>query len=137
MEFRNIKAEELHSEWAFIKQGLQVILEKTKDRWLPEDIYWLIKQNSIWAYVVFDEGVRVGVVLLQLNNGWDGKELYIFGGWNAGEKDVIEFSMSEILKAGKYAGAKRLKMQSNRRGFERYASSIGFSLDHVQYEREL
>jgi len=137
MEFRNIAAEVIHSEWPFIRQGLEKILAETGDRWLPEDVFWLIKQNSIWAYVVFDGDERVGVVLLQPTNGWDGKELYLFGGYNVGNKDVIEFSMDEIIKAGRSIGARRIKMQSNRKGFEKYCSSIGFKMDFVQYEREI
>lgn len=137
MEFRHIAAEVIHSEWDFIKRGIDDILSKTGDLWMPEDVYWLIKQNSIWAYVVFDGDDRLGVVLLQPTNGWDGKELYIFGGWNVGSKDVIEFSMPEIIKVARYVQSRRIKFQSPRKGFDKYVERIGFKYAHTMYEREL
>lgn len=137
MEFRNIAAEVIHSEWPFIRQGIESILAKIEDRWLPEDIYWLVKQNSIWAYIVFDGDERVGLVLLQPTNGWDGKELYLFGGWNVGTKDVIEFSMPEIIKVARYVQARRIKFQSPRKGFDKYVERIGFKYSHSLYELEL
>ena len=137
MEFRHIAPEIIHDYWPFIRQGIESILAKIEDRWLPEDIYWLIKQNSIWAYIVFDGDERVGLVLLQPTNGWDGKELYLFGGWNVGTKDVIEFSMPEIIKVARYVQARRIKFQSTRKGFEKYVESIGFKYAHSLYEMEL
>jgi hypothetical protein len=137
MEFRHISSEVIHSEWDFIKQGIISILDKTQDRWLPEDIYWLIKQNSIWAYVVLDGEEKLGVVLLQPTNGWDGKELYLFGGWNIGSRDVIEFSMPEIVKVAKHCQARRIKFQSPRKGFDKYVERIGFKYSHSMFEREL
>jgi hypothetical protein len=137
MQFKLIKPEELHSEWDFIKQGIDGILNKIHDRWLPEDIYWLIKQNSIWAYVVFDGDEKLGLVLLQPSAGWDGKELFLFGGFNIGTKDVIEFALPEILNVARHIGAKRIKFQSPRKGFEKYAANIGFEYSHSLYEREL
>lgn len=137
MQFNFVKPEDLHSEWEFIKLGIDGILNKIHDRWLPEDIYWLIKQNSIWAYVVAEGNERLGLVLLQPSTAWDGKELYLFGGFNIGKKDVIEFAMPEILKIAKNISAKRIKFQSPRKGFEKYAANIGFEFSHVMYEREL
>ena len=138
MEFRYITAELIHSEWDFVLKGLQKILDKTGDRWKPEDIYWLIKQGSMWTYVVFDnDGERAGIVLLQPTVGWDGKELFLFGGWNATNADVIDFSLNEILKAARSIGAKRLTTQSKRKGYERYAKRLGLTFSHAQYEREL
>jgi hypothetical protein len=92
----------------------------------------------MWTYVVFDnDGERAGIVLLQPAVGWDGKELFLFGGWNATNADVIDFSLSEILKAARSIGAKRLTTQSKRKGYERYAKRLGLTFSHAQYEREL
>ena len=137
MEFRHIQPENIHADWDFIKRGVEKILKETGDRWLPEDAFWLIKQNSIWAYIVTDKEERVGLVLLQPSTGWDGKELYLFGGFNVGSKDVITFAMPEILKVAKHVNAKRIKFQSPRKGFEKYAQSIGFEYSHSMYELEL
>jgi hypothetical protein len=137
MEFKLVNPELLHSEWNFIKRGIDGILNKIHDRWLPEDIYWLCKQNSIWAYILTDKEERVGLVLLQPSTGWDCKELYLFGGFNVGSKDVITFAMPEILKVAKHINAKRIKFQSPRKGFEKYAQSIGFDYAHTMYELEL
>lgn len=137
MQLRFVKPEELHADWDFINLGINAILTKTKDKWLPEDIYWLIKQNSIWAYIVVDGSDELGLILLQATPAWDGKELYIFGGWNKGSKDVIEFSMPEIIKIAKNVNARRIKFQSPRKGFEKYVERIGFKYAHSLYEMEL
>lgn len=137
MEFRHIHPDVIHDSWPFIKQGIESILDKIQDRWLPEDIYWLIKQNNIWAYIVFDGEERLGLVLLQPTAGWDGKELYLFGGWNIGSRDVIEFSMPEIVKVARYCQARRIKFQSPRKGFDKYIERIGFKYAHTNYELEL
>ncbi len=135
MKLRYVHPDNLHGDWDYLKACIEKVVAKTDERLMKvEDVYWQIKTNNCGAYVVGD---HEGMVILQPCPGWDGKELYIFMAYNDGTHDVVEMCLPEITEVAKTIGAKRLKFQSVRKGFGRYAEGIGFKQDHVLYSKEL
>jgi hypothetical protein len=129
-----VHPDQLHDHWGMVKEGLEYIIAKTKDRWKPEDIYHHIKANSMGLYVL---ETGEGFSILQPIKGWDGTELYVFCGYSRVSHDVVLACMDQIKIIAKGIGAKRVKFQSNRNGFEKRAQEMGYSLDFVQYECEV
>lgn len=129
-----IPKEDIGKVWKFVREGLQYIVDKTQDRWLPEDVYMHIKSGNMGLYMQ-DSGE--GFAVLQQVNGWDGTELYIFCGYSRGEHDIVLQENEQIMDIAKSVGAKRVKFQSSRRGFEKLAQELGYELDFVQFEREV
>lgn len=127
-----VAPDDVSKHWKFVREGLQYIVDKTGDRWLPEDVYMHIKSGNMGLYMSDD-----GFAVLQPVKGWDGTELYIFCGYSRGGHDLVMQESEQIMDIAKSIGAKRVKFQSNRRGFEKLAQEMGYSLDFVQFEREV
>lgn len=124
-----ISSDEIHAHWEAVKAGLQRIKSKTREHWLVEDIYHQLKLGNCGLYV-FDGGF----VILQLLNGWDGKEMNVFCAYGSGNMDWALPQTKEIAKA---AGCKRLKFTSTRDGWEKRAIAVGYTKGHTEYEMEL
>lgn len=129
-----IHPEDLSKHWKFVREGLQYVVDKTQDRWLPEDVYMHLKSNNMGLYMQ-DSGD--GFAILQPIKGWDGMELYIFCGYSRDKHDVVMQDIESIKDIAKSIGAKRVKFQSNRKGFNKLAQDMGYTLDFVQYEMEI
>lgn len=93
-----------------------------------------IKSGNMGLYMQ-DSGD--GFAVLQPVKGWDGMELYIFCGYSRGEHDVVMQDTDSIKDIARSIGAKRIKFQSSRKGFEKLAQDMGYTLDFVQYEVEI
>lgn len=129
-----IPPEDIGKHWKFVREGLQYVVDKTKDRWLPEDVYMHIKSGNMNLFMQ-DSGD--GFAVLQPVKGWDGMELYIFCGYSKDKHDVVMQDIDSIKDIARSIGAKRIKFQSNRKGFEKLAQDMGYTLDFVQYEVEI
>ena len=129
-----IPPEEIGKHWKFVREGLQYVVDKTKDRWLPEDVYMHIKSGNMNLFMQ-DSGD--GFAVLQPVKGWDGTELYIFCGYSRSGHELVMQECEQIKDIARSIGAKRVKFQSNRKGFEKLAQDMGYTLDFVQYEVEI
>lgn len=129
-----IHPEDIGKHWKFVREGLQYVVDKTKDRWLPEDVYMHIKSGNMGLYM---QDSSDGFAVLQPVKGWDGTELYIFCGYSRDKHDVVMQDIDSIKDIAKSIGAKRIKFQSNRKGFEKLAQDMGYTIDFVQYEVEI
>lgn len=145
MNLRFINPEHLHDDWDFLKDCIIKVLEKTKDKHMKvEDVYWLLKANNCGAYIIeekiADPWIRIvkhGMVILQPCKGWDGQELFVFMGYNSGEKEIVKFCDAEIEKIARTMSARRVRWQSVRAGAQRMAESLGYQRDYVVYSKEL
>lgn len=129
-----IPPEDIGKHWKFVREGLQYVVDKTQDRWLPEDVYMHIKSGNMNLFMQ-DSGD--GFAVLQPVKGWDGTELYIFCGYSRGGHELVMQECEQIKDIARSIGAKRVKFQSNRKGFEKLAQDMGYTLDFVQYEVEI
>ncbi len=128
-----IHPDNLHSVWEFVKSGIARIHERAPDRWMAEDAYSMIKNGSLHLYMYGDEGFA----MLQPIRGWDGPEVYVFAAYITPGKDFMTEAFEEVKEIAKQAGAKRIKFQSKRRGWEKKAYDLGYEFGHVEYEVQL
>lgn len=129
-----VHPDNLHDHWELVKTGLQRILDRTSDRWKPEDVYHMLKSNVAGLYVQ-DSGK--GFAILQPTRGWDGNEMFIFAGYSVDEHDVVAQEIEQIKDIARSIGAKRIKFQTKRRGWEKSAAEHGYMPSHTEYELTL
>ena len=134
MTLNYIHPDNLHDAWDFVKEGLQRIHDRAKDRWKFEDVYHAIKSNSFGLYIVNE---HEGFVILQPVRGWDGQELFVFGAYIVPGHDVMDEAFEEVKQIGKGMNAKRIRFQSKREGWSKRAQQLGYEPSHVEYELTL
>lgn len=129
-----VHPDNIHSHWDVVKEGIQRIHERAPDRWKAEDVYHMIKSNSLGLYMVNDGD---GFALLQPIRGWDGPEMYVFAAYLKPGMDFIRDCFDEVKEIAKGMGARRIKFQSKRKGWEKTAERLGYNYGHTEYEVEL
>ncbi len=77
-----VDARELARAWPFVRTGLQAIIDKTGDDWLPEDVYAEIKAGITGLFLLEYAGETIGFICLQV---WpqhhSGPRLFIRAMW--------------------------------------------------------
>mgnify|MGYP006358145345 CR=1 FL=1 len=127
-----VPADELHDYWAFVRDGLGRVLEKGGGRWLPEDIYHLIKSGSAFLHVAFESGAPAGFFVLQEAQDWDAKTLHILAAYSSAHGDIFRHQAT-LMQFAKNAGAKRLTFASPRLGWVGRAPKHGFEIGQTFY----
>ena len=117
-----INPDNLSEVWAEVKHGLEVIKAKTKERWIPEDIYHDLKLKQSLLYM------RQGAFLVLKA---DGQELSIWCAYNTIGGDFAS-GFEWVKEHAKQHGFKRLTMTSPRKGWQKH-----FNLVSYNYEVEL
>ncbi len=111
---------DLHKHWPWIRNGLLHCIDKTGERWLPEDVYLAIKAGTSFVFAL-ETHKDVGFVVLQQHNDPDGACLFIWALWTepgaAREREQAVYAALDEQR--RKIGAKRLRMWSPRRAWER------------------
>jgi len=121
MEKLYIEPKDLRSWWHFVKPGLEEVLRKSPENWIPEDVYADCMNGKVMLWVFSENNYPVGFVVLAVR----GDALHCWCGWanSVGHfKSAVE-CVSEIAKAG---GSKFVTFESWRSGWERLAPKFGF-----------
>ena len=121
MEKLYIEPKDLRNWWNFVKPGLEDILRKSPESWIPEDVYADCINGRVMLWVFSENNYPVGFVVLAVR----GDALHCWCGWanSVGHfKSAVE-CVSEIAKAG---GSKFVTFESWRSGWERLAPKFGF-----------
>jgi len=113
---------DLNARWPEVRHGLEAILAKTGERWLPEEVYCEIKQGSA---VLFQ---RTGAFLVLKA---DGQALYIWCAYNAVQGE-FESGLEWLKDHARSNGFKRLTLTSPRKGWARLFTPVS-----TNYEMEL
>jgi hypothetical protein len=129
----------LHGDWQKVKQGLLHVLAKTRDNWLPEDIYTYLKLNKLTLHLAYEDSVYTGFLILQPLAGWDGAELFVMLAYHCGGGAFTEqeWYIEQLKTMARQIGARRIKFQTKRKGYQRRALQQGFTLDHTQFQMEI
>ena len=61
-----VDARYLAREWPFVRAGLQKIIDKTSDDWLPDDVYAEIKAGLTGLFLLEYACERIGFACLQV-----------------------------------------------------------------------
>lgn len=134
MSLTYIHPDNLHDHWDFVKEGLTRIHNRSTDRWKHEDIYWMLKAGNYSLHLVEE---NKGFVILQLVRGWDGPEMFVFCAYIVPGNDVMEESLNAVKDIAKQAGARRVRFQSMRKGWEKRAQELGYKTGYTEYELEV
>ena len=77
-----VDARYLRSEWDYVRAGLEKIIDKTSDDWIPEDVYHEIKAGTTGLFLLEYGGERIGFVCLQIWPAYHaGPRLFIRAFW--------------------------------------------------------
>ena len=119
MNVQYIKPDELRKVWQYIKPGLEVILQKSPEAWIPEDIYsdCFNQRSMLWAFV--EDNTVVGFVVLQPM----GDNLHIWCAYGKGDFDA---GLDHVLRIARDGGARTISFDSWRKGWDRKAKALGF-----------
>ena len=119
MNVQYIKQDELRGVWQYIKPGLEVILKKSPESWIPEDIYsdCFTGRSLLWVFV--EDNSVVGFVVLQPI----GDNLHIWCAYGKGDFDA---GMDHVLLVAREGGARTISFDSWRKGWDRKAKALGF-----------
>jgi len=118
--YRLVEPQELRDNWQFVKHGLERILLKSPEYWIPEDIYASLANNksTLWLWIENDKpvGFVVGYVV--------GENFHIWCAHGILHSVKQAFAELEDIVRGK---CKRITFESWRSGWTKTAKQLGFS----------
>ena len=130
-----VDARYLRSVWDYVERGLLAIIDKTRDDWIPADVYAEIRGGVSRLFMMEYGGERRGFVVVQLWPQYhDGPRLFIRALWSepgalvAHRADVYE-DLDELARSN---GATAMRQLSPRRW-----DADGWTLKQYIYEREV
>ena len=120
---RLIPPAQLHDVWGWVRNGLMDCIGRTQERWLPEDVFVHIKAGTSHLFAIEHKGDDVGFTVLCQHADSDGPVLFVWALWvEPGAGKPIEGALYEALEQkAREIGARRVRMQSPRKGWERRA----------------
>ena len=130
MKFQYINPADLHSVWFQVRSGLEVVLEKSFDTWIPEDVYCAIKTGNAQLFLI--DG---GFVVMQSNRDqWTNEQsLHIWITFHeSGNFDVTDDFHSNLRKLADNAGINKITFSSKRR----WERKSGAKVKEIIYELE-
>jgi hypothetical protein len=128
---------QLSEVWPDVKSGLEVILKRTRQTWIAEDVYHALKTKQSILLIGIEEGKFAGFVVLTMNKSHDGIEGHIWVAYNISKSEYINTSWPIIQGFCKAAGCKRVTMSSSRKGWGRRGEKLGLVPVQTLYAAEL
>jgi hypothetical protein len=124
-----VHPDRLYDVWEWVREGLLTVKRRTNAVWVPEDVYAALKARNAVLFVQ-DEGFCV----LQRTTEADGARLFIWA-LHAPKmmRENLDATMNELKTMARAIGAKAIRMQSPRKGWER----CGWVAKEIIYEVEL
>jgi hypothetical protein len=107
---------DLHSVWPQIRVGVDAIIARAKERFIPEDVYASIKTGAAQLFTAPD-----GFMVLQnqRNEFTNQPTLHVWLTYHANNEDISEETFRDLLKLADNIGAKEITFSSPRR-WDRY-----------------
>jgi hypothetical protein len=128
---------QLREVWPDVKTGLEVILKRTQQTWIAEDVYHALKTKQSILLIGMESGQFSGFVVLTMNKGFDGLEGHIWVAYNISKSEYINTSWPIIQGFCKAAGCKRVTMSSSRKGWGRRGEKLGLVPIQTLYAAEI
>lgn len=137
MTLKYIDPNNLHEVWDYVKNGLEHILRKAPDKWRVEDVFHHIKAANFYLHTIQDkQGENTGFVVLQVVQGWAGKEMHVFAAYSL-DPAIMDYAFDEVKELAKRMGVNYLKFTSSRKGWDKRAEQLGYKFENVTYEIDL
>lgn len=121
IEFRWINPAHLHADWPLIRTSLEAVKAKCGNRWIPEDVYHLLKTNHSVLHMAYEAGEYAGlIVTTKTACEFSGEpELHVWIAHNVGDRNVIESGMEFLRQMARSAGVTRVTFDSPRLGWSK------------------
>ena len=120
ISFEFVHPKDIRSVWWFVKPGLENVLNKSKEAWIPEDIYAEAKAGTAFIYVASNGlGFIGGFVIKPTPEG-----LLVWAAW--GEAGYRQDAFQWLQAEARRIGAHRIFFETNRRGWDKIAPKFGF-----------
>ena len=65
--YRLVEPQEIRQTWNMVKPGLERILEKSPENWIPEDVYAALVNNRANLWLAVDNNYVIGFVVGYVN----------------------------------------------------------------------
>ena len=118
--YRLVEPTELRNTWRFVRPGLEHILRKSPEWWIPEDVYTALSENKANLWLWMEANQAKGFVVGYLHG-----DTFII--WCAyGKPSDIEKAFQEIEEMVRDK-CKRITFESWRQGWDKVARKLGFS----------
>ena len=116
-----VNPQELRNWWGFVRPGLDEILRKSPENWIPEDVYadCMNGRTMLWVFSVNDKAI--GFAVLELK----GDVLHCWCGW-ANSVGHFESAVKCVSEIAKESGSRFVTFESWRSGWNRIAPKFGF-----------
>lgn len=118
--YRIVEPHELRQTWQFVRQGLEHILRKSPEFWIPEDVYVSLSNNKANLWLWIENDVAVGFIVGYMS----GENFHIwcaYGKLSDLKRSFAEFE--EIVRPQ----CKRITFESWRPAWDRVARELGFN----------
>lgn len=125
----------LSREWKWIREGLEKIIDKTVDDWLPEDLYQEIRAGTTGLFYLEYGGSRIGFAALQIWAVYHaGPRLFIRALWTEPGKAVEHRAdiYDDLRQFAREAGIKTMRQLSPRRW-----DADGWTMKQYVYEMDV
>ena len=133
-EFRWIPPAEIGDYWQTIKPGLIDTAEKAPGGWVPNDVFLQLANGQATLHLVIVEQHYRGFFVSKIVPGHEGNKLLIWLAHGDGSGNLMRDNMEQLKAWAKNIGAVKVQMQSNRKGWEKVAPTLGFVPTMTIYE---
>ena len=121
IEIRVIQPNELKSWRQFVKPGLETILRKSPEDWIPEDVYTQCFTKAALLWVFVEESRPLGFMVLVVRP----ETVHVWCLLSA-VRDRLEEGSEVFWKALREANIKKVTFDTHRKGWDRVAVKHGF-----------
>lgn len=129
--------QQLHDVWPRVRAGLEVILTRSRDNWIPEDVYAALKSKGSILVIGQHDGAFVGFVVLTMNKGFDGLEGHIWAAYNISKSEYIHDAWPQIQGLCRASGCRRITMSSTRKGWAKLGEKLGLEPVQTLYAKDI
>lgn len=123
--------QDLHSCWAWVRKGLEEVIEHSRDNWIPEDVYTAVRNASAYLYIADNEG---GFCVFTLLPGYSGAlELHVWcAHGSGGDLEAESACLDEVARS---LGCQSITFFSPRNGWRR--NKLGYEEVHTLYRKKV
>jgi hypothetical protein len=116
-----IPPDNVRQTWPYVRQGLETVLQKSPEQWIPEDVYASLMAGKSVLWLLKRDEYCVGFLVGYAKE--DEFHIWCAYGMAGGELDKWFAILTDIARKG---GAKRITFDSWRPGWNRVAKKLGF-----------
>jgi hypothetical protein len=118
--YRIVEPHELRQTWGFVRNGLETILSKSPEPWIPEDVYVALMNNRANLWLAIENDKAIGFVVGYINQD----NFHVWCAWGDLSGNLKQW-FSELEDIAR-TQCTRITFDSWRPGWNRVAKELGF-----------